>query len=674
MQRGLRHSSGWLVGHVAVLVLLGLVAASTVFRAWEASRVPSPWITPDEQTYALIGRSLYESGRFQVLGHDAGLLSLIYPALIGLPLHLLSPHDGYVTVKTLQAFVMSLTAVPVYLWGRGLAMRRGWALAAAGLTVAIPGLAYSGFLMTEVIFYPVVCLSAWAMARALADPTVENQAFLLAAMLLALATRLQAVVLVPILVLALLLKLGFERGRISSLKRFVPLFAGIAVVAVIWVLLTRGRGGGALGSYQVAGSTSYNLASAARFAVYHLADVLIMTAVVPVVALAILLFRAAAGDEASAAVRSFVAVATAYLVGFVAEVGLFTSSLLGRLGERYLLGLCPLLFLALACWLDRGAPRPVLATALASAGALGLLALLPMRFVSEAAAPDAFSLIPLYDIRKHVSASELKLGILAAALVLLLAFALTRPRFRLLLPIAVGALLFVGSLSASRFVAHQAAGFQSLTVGGDPRWIDRFAAGPVSFLYGGEYSFSKGGPVWANLFWNRKIDNVLTLRGAQVVGPITTHKARVAPDGGLFVGSTRVDTVSAVAPWSITFYGFMEGQGGPYVLWDLQRPARVSSIAAGIRLLSGDIDSHARMRVYGCGDGALELQLVAPEARTITLKRNGRTYRTIRLTADIPWTGRVPTPPGDASGSCTFELFSQGGGVHSSRFEFVRNE
>jgi hypothetical protein len=80
------------------------------------------------------------------------------------------------------------------------------------------------------------------------------------------------------------------------------------------------------------------------------------------------------------------------------------------------------------------------------------------------------------------------------------------------------------------------------------------------------------------------------------------------------------------------------------------------------------------MRVYGCADGALELQLVAPEARTITLKRNGRTYRTIRLTADIPWTGRVPTPPGDASGSCTFELFSQGGGVHSSRFEFVRNE
>ena len=33
---------------------------------------------------------------------------------------------------------MSLTAVPVYLWGRRL-MSTGWALAAAALTLTIPG-------------------------------------------------------------------------------------------------------------------------------------------------------------------------------------------------------------------------------------------------------------------------------------------------------------------------------------------------------------------------------------------------------------------------------------------------------------------------------------------------------------------------------------------------------
>ncbi len=38
---------------------------------------------------------------------------------------------------------MSLTAVPVFLWARPVAGAR-WALAAAGLTVLIPGLVYSG--------------------------------------------------------------------------------------------------------------------------------------------------------------------------------------------------------------------------------------------------------------------------------------------------------------------------------------------------------------------------------------------------------------------------------------------------------------------------------------------------------------------------------------------------
>jgi hypothetical protein len=568
---------------------------------------------------------------------------------------------------------MSLTAILVYVWGRSLALRPCWALAAAALTLAVPGLAYSGFLMTEVVFYPIICLSAWAMARALAEPSLENQGFLLASILLAITTRLQAVVLVPILLLAVLLKLGFERGSISSLRRFLPLSGGVVIAAGLWALLTRGEAGGVLGSYQVTGSTSYAFGSAARFALYHLADVLIMTAVLPVVALSVLVFRAAMGNEASERIRAFVAVATAYVLGFVAEVGLFTSSLLGRLGERYLLGLSPLLFLSFACWLDRGAPRPALATGLSSVAALGLLAALPTRFVSESAAPDAFSLIPLYDIRQHMSASVFKLGVLLAALLLLILLAGAAFRRRWILPVVVGVMLIAGSVSASRFVARQAAGFRNLTIGGDPTWIDEFAAGPVSFLYAGEYGFSKGGPVWANLFWNSKIANVLTLRGATVVGPIPSHRASVAPDGRLLVGGVQFESESAVASSAISFFGDIRGRGGSYALWQLAAPARVSSIVTGIRLLSGDIDTSARMRAYACEDGALELALAAPEARTITVSREGRLYRTIRLVAGIPWTGTIP-PPRGSSGVCTFEVVSEGGGVHADRFDFVRRE
>src|SRR5437870_2405869 len=37
-------------------LLVVLVAASAGLRFWAASRIPSPWITPDEQTYAELGR------------------------------------------------------------------------------------------------------------------------------------------------------------------------------------------------------------------------------------------------------------------------------------------------------------------------------------------------------------------------------------------------------------------------------------------------------------------------------------------------------------------------------------------------------------------------------------------------------------------------------------------
>src|SRR5919201_1838769 len=88
--------------------------------------------------------------------------------------------------------------------------------AAAALTLASPGLVYTGFLMTEVSFYPVLVLVAWAMAAALEEPTLDRQALLLGTMLLAFATRLQAVVLVAVLVLALLLRAWLLPGASNT--------------------------------------------------------------------------------------------------------------------------------------------------------------------------------------------------------------------------------------------------------------------------------------------------------------------------------------------------------------------------------------------------------------------------------------------------------------------------
>src|SRR6266545_3534935 len=79
-----------------------------------------------------------------------------------------------------------------------LGARRGGARARA----AEP--AYSGLIMTEVAFYPVFVLAAWALARAVEVPTLRRQAIALAGIVLVCATRLQAILFLPAYVTAAL--------------------------------------------------------------------------------------------------------------------------------------------------------------------------------------------------------------------------------------------------------------------------------------------------------------------------------------------------------------------------------------------------------------------------------------------------------------------------------------
>ena len=101
-----------------------MVAVSTVIRSLAARGVGSPWIAPDEIIYALLGRALYESGELSILGAETGFYSLLYPALVGLPLSIADAETGHRVLHVVQALVVSCTAIPVYLWGRTLAGKR----------------------------------------------------------------------------------------------------------------------------------------------------------------------------------------------------------------------------------------------------------------------------------------------------------------------------------------------------------------------------------------------------------------------------------------------------------------------------------------------------------------------------------------------------------------------
>ena len=66
-------------------VLAALVLGSAVVRGYWAARVPTPWINGDETIYAELGRSLWQSGHFRILGSPTRFYTFVYPALAGAP-------------------------------------------------------------------------------------------------------------------------------------------------------------------------------------------------------------------------------------------------------------------------------------------------------------------------------------------------------------------------------------------------------------------------------------------------------------------------------------------------------------------------------------------------------------------------------------------------------------
>jgi Dolichyl-phosphate-mannose-protein mannosyltransferase len=646
-------------------VLTGLVALSTIVRFWAGTGIAGLWIMPDEAIYASIGENLWRHAELSIFGGGTALYSLVYPALAGLPLVVLGLDHGYTALKAVQALVMSLTAVPVYLWGRRL-MSRGWALTAAALTLALPGLLYSGLVMTEVAFLPILVLAAWAMARALEEPVLGRQVVLVLAIAVAAATRLQAMVLVPVLVTALVVKAWFDRDR-HVVRRFVPTLAGLGGLALLWAAYRLGSGGSPaalLGSYEAAGEVSYDPVDVARFVFYHLGDTLLIVGIVPACALALLVLDAVAGRERSAPARAFLAVAVSAVAWIVLEVGAFASEHVHRLAERDLLPLAPLLFLALGLWLDRGAPRPRIATWAVALLAIATIVALPMKRFSQAEAlPDAFMIAPIFRIietRPEFDPAPLVVGV---ALVLLAGFALLPRRALVAVPAAIFALLAFTSVIASREVAQRATYDDQFLLGGQRDWIER-KLGPnadVAYLYTNELYWNG---VYQLRFWNPNIRRVYYLYPEAVPGPIPQEPVTIAADGLLErAGGRFARERYVVAPADTKFIGTDVAELQQYgisqaglILWRLKDGMQLSYTVSGVRP-DGDIHEPVRVVAHRCAGGYFRVTLIAKLSRRVELRLNGKPYRTIGFNdPGQTFSEDIPATPDPRFRSCTLEI------------------
>ncbi len=656
--------------------LAALVLLSTALRAWAAVEVPVPWIAPDEMVYGMLGRSLWLHGSLAILGGPTPYYSLLTPLLDGFPLAAFGLHTGYDVLQGLQAFVMSLAAVPVYLWARTLVSRRG-AFAAAALTLATPVLAYSGLLMTEVLFYPLLVTAAWAGAAAIARPTRRNQILLLIAFVAVCATRIQAIILVPALVTAVLLDAAIIHSW-ARLRRHLPVAAGFAVLVVGWAVWRLASGKAALGGYEVVASTSYSVGSGAKFVLYHGASLLILCGVFPAAAVALKLVEALRRGEADEQVRAYLVVTSSLAVWLVLEVGVFASRYSDRIVERNLIGLAPVLFIGLVLWLERGPDGGYVERGIVGALAVVVLVLLPVgTYVNVYGTHDAMTLIPLYRLSTETSVSTMKTVYPAVVPVLALVFVLV-PRRRLRwLPAALVVVLAAASVLVSRFVVDQARVEQVAFLGGDPSWADDAGAERAAYLYDGEPSWPG---VWQTVFWNTGIRRVYNIGAQTVPGPLPQERVSVRPDGTVVAPSVHGHGPHyAVAPNWIELAGEpageVEQQGltqKGLVLWKLDGPLRLRSQTSGLQL-NGDISGQAVLVAYGCRTGTFRVTLLIKQAEMLDIRVNNKVVKHL----DFPsppggqsWHGEFPVV-GQLGGACSMSV-TAGGLTGTTVFEFDR--
>jgi Dolichyl-phosphate-mannose-protein mannosyltransferase len=656
------------------LAVAALVLLSTLVRWLAARHVQGPWISPDETVYALLGQSLYRHASLAILGGPTPFYSLVVPLLVGPFLSLGDLELGYALLKPVLALVMSLAAVPVYLWARSVTSR-GWALAAAALVLVVPGLAYSGLVMSEVVFFPVVTLAAWAAARALAVPTPRSAALLALALTLALLTRLQALVLLPVVFGAAILDAGFTRSP-GRLRAQWPVLAAACTPVLAWFLFQQLRGEPSFGAYESATGARLATGDAARFVLYHAAALVLTTGVVPVCALLALALTAARGREADPLRRATIAVTLALAVGVVVQVGVFASEHVGQVAERDMLCVVPSLAVCFGLWLGGADAIGVRSRLVVGGLALAALAAFPFgKLLTYHALFDAITLAPFWHLQRATSSATVTTVVLIAGAVVVALFVFLPLRLRAVLAGTLFVVALLGSVSSAREVTDEAKRTRAVLVGNHPRWIDSAAHGrSVTYVYDGNRDWPA---VWQALFWNRSIDHVAVLGGTPVPGPVPQEPLDLRGDGRIAV---RDPDVVLAASFGLAgtplaqIAQLVPGQEGLQV-WQLAPPPRILSRALGLKT-NGDIygNEPARIVAYDCGHGTWQLTLIPKSKQTVALVQDGKLLRRVQFTdAEVASNYYVnldlPVAP-HAGETCTLEVRPTGL-VGTTRFGFL---
>jgi hypothetical protein len=600
------------------LLAAGALLLVVVVRLWIADRIVTPWIMIDEVIYSELAKSFATDGEFLIRDRPADVPSLLYPVAIAPAWLADSVPTAYGIAKAINVVLMTSAVVPVYLWARRLATPR-WALVAVGLVLVMPSMLYTGVLMSENAFLPLFLAAGYATALALERPTLSRQALVLAFVVLAVGVRLQALVLLVIVPVAIALKLlldlraSAERraDALRGARAFWPTFAVLAGGAVAFAVYEETRGqslASALGSYRSVATSGYSVGTVAHWVVLHAAELAFSVGIVPACAFLVLLGLALVGrTPATPAERAFLAVATAALVLVLVQVAAFASRFSLRIEERYLFPLAPLLFIALVVWLARGLPRPrLLAVAAAAIPVVLLLDVHLKDLLGVQILSDTFAMIPVWraaqllDGGTDTAQTLLWLGAAAAAA----AFLLLPRRLAPLIPLGIAAFLLLGSYPVYGAVRDYARNLQAYVGGGDLDWIDARIGTDARAPYLFDASKVPGYDdmiLWQTEFWNRSLGAAIAL-GPPVRDPIAEESGSIDPATGRIRAPGAIGATYAVASSGLTLAGEALASKSLLTLYRVARPLRIASAVEGV-YGDGWMSGHSAYARYAGGGG-----------------------------------------------------------------------